>query len=139
MVRPLLDFSPAPQLPEVPANLSKIPDDAIESEGGVKSIVIKEGKGDLPKDDAVLLVNYTGWDKNGEVMDTSVQQGEAVPIPLAGGMAPSLKAGLKLMKPGEIRQFWIPAKNILGENPPAGAPEGPFCYQFEFVKLHELK
>ena len=135
----LLEFSPAPQLPEVPANLSKIPEDAVVSEGDIKSIVLKAGEGEHPKDNDVLLMNYTGWDKKGEVMDTSVQQGEAVPIPLGERMDSTLKAGLKLMKPGEIRQFWIPAKNILGENPPEGAPEGPFCYQFEFVKFFENK
>ena len=132
----LLDFKPAPKMPEVPADLVTIPENAIESEGGVKSIVITPGKGAQPKSEDVILVNYTGWDKTGKVIDTSVQGGEAVPIPLAK-MSPAFSAGLKLMKVGEKRQFWIPAKHVLGENPGPGSPEGPFCYQFEFIKVLE--
>lgn len=132
----LFEFKPAPQMPKVPADLATIPENAIESEGGVKSIVITPGKGDQPKPEDVMLVNYTGWDKTGKVMDSSVQGGEAVPIPLAK-MVPAFSAGLKLMKAGETRQFWIPAKHVLGENPKPGAPEGPFCYQFEFIKVIE--
>ena len=131
----LLEFAPAPQLPEVPKNLAEIPADAVTSEGDVKSIVIKAGEGANPKDDDVLLMNYTGWDKDGKVMDTSIQQGEAVPIPLSKAMGSALKEGIKLMKPGEIRQFWIPTKHIVGENPQPGTPPGPFCYQFEYVKI----
>jgi len=133
----LLEFAPAPQLPEVPKNLTEIPADAVTSEGDVKSIVIKAGEGANPKDDDVLLMNYTGWDKDGKVMDTSIQQGEAVPIPLSKAMGAALKEGIKLMKPGEIRQFWIPTKHIVGENPQPGTPPGPFCYQFEYVKIAE--
>ena len=83
-------------------------------------------------------MNYTGWGQDGKVMDTSVQRGEAIPIALAqinGG----LKVALKLMKPGEIRQFWIPAKSFFEGEVPAGAPKGPFCFQFEFVELFEQK
>lgn len=132
----LLDFKPAPQMPKVPENLAAIPADAIESEGGVKSIVIKAGEGAQPKPEDVILVNYTGWDKAGNMIDSSIQSGEAVPIPVAD-LAPAFSAALKLMKVGETRQFWIPAKHVLGENPQPGAPEGPFCYQFEFIKVVE--
>jgi len=135
----LFEFAPAPQLPEVPKNISEVPADAIESEGGVKSIVIKEGKGATPEDTDVLMMNYTGWDKHGKVMDTSVQQGEAIHIPLGGQMSSALKAGIKLMKPGEIRQFWIPAKHIVGDTSQPGLPEGPYCYQFEYVELFKVK
>ncbi|MFT5904904.1 MAG: FKBP-type peptidyl-prolyl cis-trans isomerase [Cryomorphaceae bacterium] len=134
----LLEFSPAPKMPEVPADLAIIPENAIESEGGVKSIVITAGKGAQAKGEDVILVNYTGWDKTGKVIDSSVRGGAAVPIPLAK-MTPGFSAGLRLMKPGETRQFWIPSKHVLGENPKPGAPEGPFCYQFEFIKVVERK
>ena len=130
----LLSFAPAPQMPKVPADVATIPEDAIDSEGGVKSKILTPGKGAQPKAEDTILVNYTGWDKTGRVIDTSVQEGEAVPIPLAK-MAPAFSAGLQLMKAGETRQFWIPAEHILGPNPQPGAPEGPFCYQFEFIKV----
>lgn len=132
----LLEFKPAPQIPKAPENITTIPADAIESEGGIKSIIIKAGEGAQPGKDDVLLVNYTGWDKTGNVIETSVQSGEAMPIPLAN-LSPAFSAALKLMKAGETRQFWIPATHILGENPQPGAPEGPFCYQFEFIKVVE--
>ena len=132
----LLEFKAAPQMPKVPADLLTIPENAIESEGGVKSIILTPGKGAQPAAEDVILVNYTGWDKTGKVIDSSVRGGEAVPIPLAK-MAPAFSAALKLMKAGETRQFWIPAKHVLGENPQPGAPEGPFCYQFEFIKVVE--
>jgi len=132
----LLEIKKAPKMPKVPADLVTIPENAIESEGGVKSIVLTPGKGAQPIAEDVILVNYTGWDKTGKVIDSSVRQGAAVPIPLAS-VPPALSAGLKLMKAGETRQFWIPAKHILGETPKPGAPEGPFCFQFEFIKVVE--
>jgi FKBP-type peptidyl-prolyl cis-trans isomerase len=130
----LLDFKPAPLMPKAPANLGTIPENAVESEGGVKSLVLTTGEGELAKAEDTILVNYTGWDKAGKVIDTSVQSGDAVPIPLSR-MSPAFSAGLQLMKAGETRQFWIPAKHVLGDDPQPGAPEGPFCYQFEFIKV----
>lgn len=132
----LLEFKPAPQMPKVPENLTTIPADAIESEGGVKSIVLKAGEGEQPKAEDTILVNYTGWDKAGNVIDSSVREGEAIPIPLAT-VTPAFGSALKLMKAGETRQFWIPAVHVLGDNPQPGAPEGPFCFQFEFIKIIE--
>lgn len=130
----LLDFKPAPLMPKAPANLGTIPENAVESEGGVKSLVLTTGEGELAKAEDTILVNYTGWDKAGKVIETSVQSGDAVPIPLSR-MSPAFSAGLQLMKAGETRQFWIPAKHVLGDDPQPGAPEGPFCYQFEFIKV----
>lgn len=132
----LLDFKPAPQMPDAPVDLAAIPADAVDSEGGVKSKVITAGEGAQAKLEDVIVVNYTGWDKTGKVIDTSVQAGEPVQLPLAK-MAPAFSSALTLMKVGETRQFWIPAKHVLGESPQAGAPEGPFCYQFEFIKVLE--
>lgn len=132
----LLDFKPAPQMPKLPKDFAAAPANAVESEGGIKSVVLKAGEGAQAKAEDVIVVNYTGWDKNGDVFDTSTQQGEAVPIPLAK-MSPELSKALQLMKVGETRQLWVPAKAILGDTPQEGAPEGPFCYQFEFVKVLE--
>lgn len=130
----LISFAPAPQMPKAPEDVATIPADAVDSEGGVKSMILSPGDGDQPKAEDTILVNYTGWDKTGKVIDTSVQEGAPVPIPL-DKMSPAFRAGLLLMKAGEKRQFWIPAVHILGPNPQPGAPEGPFCYQFEFIKV----
>ncbi len=135
----LIEFGPAPQMPEVPKNISDIPADAIVSEGEVKSMVLKAGAGELAKDNDVMLVNYTLWDAEGNILDSSVDSGESMPIPLTGQMPPALKSALMLMKPGEIRQFWIPSRHFLGDAPVADAPKGPFCYHFEYVELVEEK
>ncbi len=123
-------------VPKAPANVAKIPADAEASEGGVKSIVVKKGTGEKPKADSVVMVNFTGWSKDGKVIDTTVVPNDA-PIPLPLGKVPAaFSSVLKKMQVGEIRQVWFPAKVILGPNPDPRAPEGPFCYQFELVKIN---
>ncbi len=123
-------------MPETPKNLTKIPENAVDSEGGVKSIVIKESKGPQPKADDIIKVNYTGWSSEGVIIDSSLQEGEAVTISLVDiKNKPAFRAALQMLKVGGIRQFWIPFKEIVGENPPPGIPPEPFCYQFELVEI----
>lgn len=123
-------------MPDAPKNLTEIPEDAMDSDGGVKSIVLKEGKGPQPKMTDIISVNYTGWSPDGEIIDSSVPLGKPVTLSLAELQErTAFVKALQMLKVGEIRQIWIPVKEIVGENPPPGAPEGMFCYQFELVEI----
>ncbi len=121
------------KVPDAPADLATPPADA-EVAGDIKSKVIKAGTGEKPKDTDVVFVNYTGWDIKGNVIDSSIPTGETVPLPLEK-IPPALKSALLLMQVGETRRVWIPSEHIVGKEPQPGAPEGPFCYEFEMVEI----
>ncbi len=122
------------KMPEVPANVGEAPDDAVESEGGVKSVVLIAGSGVHPGDGDVILVHYTAWDSGGKVIDSSFLRGESVAVPLRN-TEPAVSAGLQLMRVGEKRQFWVPVEYIMGKDLEPGAPVGMLCYQFELIKI----
>ena len=123
-------------MPDTPKNLNAIPENAVDSEGGVKSIVLKEGKGAQPTGDDVIKVNYTGWAPDGEIVDSSIPLGKSITLSLAQlKERPAFSKALQLLKVGEVRQIWIPVQHIVGDNPPPGTPKGSFCYQFELVEI----
>lgn len=123
-------------LPKAPADLANPPADAVVS-GDIKSKIIKPGTGKKPTDTDIVFVNYSGWDIKGNVIDSSIPTGDTVPLPL-DKIPPALKSALLLMQVGETRRVWIPTEHIVKE-PQPGAPEGPFCYEFELVKILEPK
>lgn len=122
------------KIPVAPANVATPPADAVDIGEGVKSVVLTAGKGENPKATDIAFVNYTGWAKNGEVIDTSVPAGQPVALPLEK-IPSALKGAILKMQLGETRQVWIPSEHIVGKTPQPGAPEGPFCYQFELVEI----
>jgi len=126
------------KVPDAPADCATPPADAIVSAEGIKSKVIKAGKGDKLGAADVAFVNYTGWDIKGVSIDSSIPTGETVPLPL-DKIPAALKSALLLMQVGETRRVWIPSEHIVGKDPQPGAPEGPFCYEFELVKILKSK
>ena len=50
--------------------------DTIQTESGLKYIIVEEGDGELPPSGSVISVHYTGYLSDGSVFDSSVQRSE---------------------------------------------------------------
>lgn len=126
------------RIPDAPKDVAKPPADAVKSESGVISKLTKEGKGAKPQATDVVFVNYTCWSKEGKVIDTTIPTGNTVPLPL-DKIPAELKAPLLLMKVGETRRIWVPAKYVVRDPSNPEAPKGLICYDFELVKILDKK
>ena len=124
--------------PEVPANLSAPPKEATLDPSGMVSLVLQEGTGKVnPKGSSVVRVHYTGWDKNGKMVDSSIVRDEPLIAPL-NRVIRGWSIGVQLMTVGEKRRFWIPPKLAYGSNPPNGAPVGPLVFDIELLEIINL-
>ena len=69
----------------------------------------KNDAGIQPKQNDIVMVNYTGWRQtSGETFYSSFGRGQPMPINLTTA-APGFREGLQLMKQGEKAMMWMPA------------------------------
>ena len=123
---------PAPQVPD---NLTAPPKQAILDPSGMVSLVLQKGTGTAnPSESSIVKVHYTGWDKNGKIVDSSVIRDEPLIAPL-NRVIRGWSIGVQLMTVGEKRRLWIPPKLAYGSNPPNGAPAGPLVFDIELVEI----
>lgn len=124
--------------PEVPTNLAAPPKEATLDPSGMVTLVLEKGTGTVrPKESSVVKVHYTGWDKNGKVIDSSVVRDEPLTAPL-NRFIRGWSIGVQLMTVGEKRRLWIPPKLAYGANPPNGAPVGPLVFDIELLEIVNL-
>jgi len=118
-----------------PADVAQAPKDATRSASGLASKVLKRGTGKLhPKAADTVVVDYTGWTKDGKVFDSSLTRHARSSFGVAQ-VIPGWTEALQLMVVGEKRRVWIPARLAYGENPMAGAPAGDLVFD---VELHTI-
>jgi len=112
-----------------PSDVAAPPADAAKTSSGLASKVIKPGKGaEHPKENDLLLVNWTGWTADGKMFSTSF--GRGVQTVDLGKMIAGWKEGVQLMVPGETRRFWIPeALAFKGKD-----PKGMVVYDIELIQ-----
>ncbi len=129
---------PEKTMPETPADVAAAPADAVKTESGLASKVLKAGTGDTkPTAADTVTVHYSGWTTDGKMFDSSVERGEPASFPL-GGVIKGWTEGLQLMVVGEKRRFWIPEGLAYG---PAvegsGRPGGMLCFDVELLGIKE--
>lgn len=123
-------------VPEVPADVSAVPEDAVTTESGLAYKVLTEGTGsEKPDASDRVTVHYSGWTTDGEMFDSSVQRGQPATFPL-NRVIRGWTEGLQMMAQGEKRRFWIPANLAYGDNPPPGAPAGTLVFDVELLEVH---
>ncbi len=131
----LLEIKEAPKPPPVPEDVAAVPENAVKTDSGLASRVIKAGEGKVhPKAVDRVLVHYSGWTTDGRMFDSSVARGEPIAFPL-NQVIKGWTEGVQLMVEGEKRRFWIPANLAYGENPPPGAPRGMLVFDVELLKI----
>jgi len=117
-----------------PANVAAPPADAMKTASGLAYKITKPGAGAAaahPKADELIMMNYTGWTPDGEMIETSIGRGSQT-IPL-NTRIPGLQEGIQLMAPGQTALFWIPEKLAFnGAKGPKG-PKGNVVYEIDLI------
>lgn len=116
-----------------PADVAAPPADAIKSESGLASKLLKKGTGtEKPSANDGVVAHYTGWTTDGKQFDSSRDRGFPVPFALDGVIA-GWTEGLQLMVVGEQRRFWIPEELAYKGQP--GQPAGMLVFDVELVEI----
>ena len=95
-----------------------------KTESGLLYRIDREGDGaQATADSDVVLVNYEGKNREGNIFDSSYERGEAISFPL-NGVIKGWTEGMKLVKAGGQITLWIPSELAYGEYG-AGSDIGP--------------
>ena len=130
----LVDFKAAPPSPTAaPPDVAAAPKDAECTRSGLCYKVLREGTGDRhPNRFNRVTVNYTGWQTNGHMFDSSIVRGEPTTFPL-DKVIKGWTEGLQLMVEGEKVRFWIPEKLAYQGRQ---EPRGLLVFDVELLKIH---
>ena len=126
--------------PEAPKDLVA-PADALVTESGLKTQILKEGEGDtMPGAEDVVTVHFSGWKEDGEFLTSTANQPSPAQFKLDELNVKGWSEGLQLMKKGEKRRMWIPASLAFGKEgeAPAGAPAGNLLFDFELIDFRSI-
>ncbi len=110
----------------------------MQTESGLKYVVVKEGDGESPTAADAVTVHYTGMLTDGTVFDSSVVRGEPATFPL-GQVIPGWTEGLQLMKTGGKTVFYIPSALAYGTNGARGAipPDADLIFEVELLSVNK--
>jgi FKBP-type peptidyl-prolyl cis-trans isomerase len=122
-----------------PPDVAAAPADAVKTDSGLASKVLKPGTGATrPTAEDTVEVHYTGWTTDGRMFDSSVKRGRTAKFPL-NRVIKGWTEGLQLMVEGEQRRFWIPAELAYGDTPSRpGAPAGLLVFDVELIKIVQM-
>ena len=135
----LISFKAAPAK-EVSSDPTKAPDDVARPPGDAKRTgtglsykILKQGTGTVhPERTSSVTVNYSGWQTNGKLFDSSYARHEPATFPL-NRVIPGWTEGLQLMVEGEKCRFWIPeALAYAGQGP----VNGDLVFDVELIKIN---
>mmetsp|Transcript_79797 Transcript_79797/g.222134 ORF Transcript_79797/g.222134 Transcript_79797/m.222134 type:complete len:353 (-) Transcript_79797:101-1159(-) len=79
-----------------------------------------------------VVIDYTGWQTNGKMFDSSRLEKKTVRV---NSIMPGWTEGLPMMSPGETRRFWVPASLGYGDNPDQNKPTGPLVFDIELYSI----
>jgi peptidylprolyl isomerase len=116
---------------DAPTHFAAPPPDAEVSRSGLAWKVLQPGDGERnPDPNDLVLVNYTGWTKDGVIFQTNVGSDQIRLFDLET-VFPGWREGITRMVSGEKRRLWIP-ENLGPRNADRG-PEGPVVFDVELV------
>ena len=102
-------------------------------EGGVLYRVIKEGKGEMPKDTSLVRVHYEGKTVDGKVFDSSYERKEPVQL-RANQVIPGWTTALTHMPVGSTWEVVIPYDKAYGDREtPQIKPFSTLIFKIELV------
>lgn len=105
---------------------------------GLQYKILTEGKGEPPKPEDEVTVNYRGTLINGTEFDSSFKRHQPFTTHVRGGIIKGWSEALQLMKPGAKWQLFIPPDLAYGERG-AGAQIGPDSTLIFEVELLSVK
>jgi FKBP-type peptidyl-prolyl cis-trans isomerase FkpA len=103
---------------------------------GLQFELISEGSGSMPGIADTVLVHYRGSDINGNVFDSTYEQGEPMEIPL-DRVIPGWSEGLRMMREGSRARLYIPPDLAYGERGASGliAPYAVVIFDVELLEI----
>jgi peptidylprolyl isomerase len=120
-----------PDPPAPPPDLTAPPESAVKTESGLIYRVLRAGTGtQKPVPTDMVTVHYTGWASDGKTLDSSVERGRPLTVPMKK-LIPGWIEALQGMVVGEQRRLWIPEAVGFQGNP--SAPKGTVVYDVELL------
>jgi peptidylprolyl isomerase len=129
----VVDILPAPP---IPPDVAAPPDTADATKKGTKFEIVRAGTGkDKPRPFDTVTFNYTGWDAQGRMFDTTEMKKRPAKVsPFR--QSPAFEEILTSMVAGERRRFWIDAQTMEeGKTPVPNMPQGQLCYEVELLQI----
>jgi FKBP-type peptidyl-prolyl cis-trans isomerase len=127
-----------PVAPSAPADVAEPPARAEKSASGLAWRVLSKAPGTVhPGPHDKVIVTFTGWTPQGEVIDSSLPDGEPRTFSL-DEVTRGLAEGLGAMAKGEKRRLWIPAALSTSGRPRRRGSEGPSVFDVERVDVVKM-
>ena len=104
------------------------PADALRTSSGLAYKILKKGAGgERPSRSSTVVIDYSGWDSQGRLFDSSVTRGERASLPLQH-LIPGWQEGVPLMARGDSFRFWIPGHLAYDTQPGNSSPKGMLVF-----------
>ena len=124
-----------PVAPPAPPDVAEAPAHAEKSASGLAWKVLSKGHGtEHPGPHDKVIVTFTGWTPEGQVIDSSIPDGEPRTF-MMDDLTRGLSEGLGWMAKGEKRRFWIPATLAAAGRPRRPGAAAPSVFDIELVDL----
>jgi len=125
--------SARPVAPPAPPDVAEAPTGATNNASGLAWRLLSKGRGTAhPGPHDKVTVTFTAWTPEGEVIDSSIPDGEPRTLPM-DDVIKGLFEGLGSMAKGEARRLWIPAALAVSGRPRRRGPAGPSVFDVELV------
>jgi FKBP-type peptidyl-prolyl cis-trans isomerase len=127
-----------PVAPAAPSDVAEAPPAAAKTASGLASRVLTKGQGTAhPGPHDKVIIAFTGWTPDGEVIDSSIPDGEPRTL-LMDDVIKGLSEGLGAMAKGEKRRLWIPAALAPSGRLRRRGPGGPSVFDVELVDFVKM-
>ena len=102
----------------------------------LKVETLKAGNGDVVAETDTIKANYTGWNAQGVIFDSTKKSADAPLTPIEfslTGVIPGWTKGLAGQKVGGIYKLTIPADMAYGNQAPSAETSGPLEFVVEII------
>jgi len=129
----VVEITPAPAIPD---NVAKPPDNTETTKSGIKLAVVRPGTGkDKARPYDNVTFNYTAWDGDGRMIDTTeLRKRPVTAAPYKQSAV--MNEMLTQMTAGERLRFWVEAEKMINAGKPVGGvSKGLLCYELEILQI----
>ena len=117
--------------------LEKLIKGAVETQSGLKYIILEEGTGETPSLGQTVKVHYSGFLMDGTKFDSSYDRDKPFEFILGGRVIPGWNEGIQLLKTGAKAKFMIPPDLAYGSSGAGGVipPNATLIFEVELLEI----